>query len=271
MKGKKTIGFIGAGAMAGAIIRGLGQAGAASKWRFMAFDTDPERLKDLVREGAVEAARSNVDLVRRSDVIILAVKPAQVNAVIKEVARAVGGGKLLVSIAAGVTLFQIESRLTEKAPLIRVMPNTPLLVGKGMSAISCGTGVRAEDRRLVLELFGAVGRVIEVEEKFMDAVTALSGSGPAYVFGFIEGLADGGVAAGLPRREALLLAAQTVAGAAEMVLATGRHPAELKDMVASPGGTTIKGYQVLEEGGFKGLLMEAVAAGHHRARELAEG
>lgn len=270
MKKKKIIGFIGAGNMAEAIIRGLQQTLADRKWRIIAFDTVPERLEELARDGRIEPARSNGDLCRRADVIVLSVKPRQINGVLKEVAKALGGDKLLISIAAGVSLFQIESRLKERARLIRVMPNTPLLVGKGMSAVSCGTSVREDDRRFVLEMFGAVGRVIEVEETLMDAVTALSGSGPAYVFDFIEGLADGGVMVGLPRREAILLAAQTVAGAAEMVLATGRHPAELKDMVASPGGTTIHGYHVLEEGGLKGLLMGAVAAAHRRARELGE-
>ncbi len=267
---KKTIGFIGAGNMAGAIIRGLIRAKVKEVGRIVAHDALPEKVDELVRELGVARAVSNAAVCRAADVIVLAVKPQQVNAVVKEIAGVVDGGKLLISIAAGVSLFQIESRLRRRARLIRVMPNTPLLVGQGMSAMACGASVRQEDRRFALGLFGAVGKVVEIDEKLMDAVTALSGSGPAYAFSFIEGLADGGVKVGLGRKEAILLAAQTVAGAAAMVLATGRHPAELRDMVASPGGTTIRGLQVLEQAGLKGHLMAAVEAAYLRARQLSE-
>jgi pyrroline-5-carboxylate reductase len=227
-------------------------------------------MKELSAEDGVMTAESDGDLCRRADVLFLAVKPRQVRGVLKELSPLIGEDKLLISLAAGITLPQIESILKEKARLIRVMPNTPLLVAKGMSAVTCGRAVGEEDRDLALKIFGSLGRVVEVEEGLMNAVTALSGSGPAYVFGFIEGLADGGVKVGLGRQEALMLAAQTVAGAAEMVLATGRHPGELKDMVTSPGGTTIRGYHVLEEAGLKGLLISAVEAAYLRARQLAE-
>ncbi len=270
MSGKKNIGFIGAGNMATAIIKGLAASGRSVAGKIYAFDVCRERLDELVRGYGVISAKSGADLCRRAEVLVLAVKPQQINTVLKEVSGHIDGSKLLVSIAAGVNLFQIESRLRKKARLIRVMPNTPLLVGKGMSAIACGTTVLEDDRKFVFGLFGAVGQVIEVEEKLMDAVTALSGGGPAYVFTFIEALADGGVKVGLGRREAILMAAQTVAGAAEMVLATGRHPGELKDMVASPGGTTIQGIHALEKAGFRGQVMSAVEAAFLRARQMAE-
>ena len=269
--GERNIGFIGAGNMAGALIRGLISAGIVRGEEISAHDIRRDRLDELAQKDGIVPAPSNADLCRKAGAVFLAVKPQQVKDVLQEIAPVLGEDKLLISIAAGVTLLQIESQLKRKTRLVRVMPNTPLLVGKGMSAVAFGSEVLEEDREFVREILGAVGRVVEVEEKMMDAVTALSGSGPAYVFSFIEGLADGGVKVGIPRSTALLLAAQTVAGAAEMVMATGRHPGELKDMVTSPGGTTIQGYQVLEKAGLKGTLISAVEAAYRRARELAEG
>lgn len=175
---------------------------------------------------------------------------------------------LLISVAAGVTLAQIESKVPANVRVVRVMPNTPALVGQGATAIALGKSATKADEQIVLGIFGAVGTAYSVEEKMLDAVTGLSGSGPAYVFMFIEALADGGVRAGLPRPIALALAAQTVRGAASMVIETNAHPGELKDRVASPGGTTITGIHALERGGLRGVVMDAVLEAAKRATEL---
>lgn len=267
---KKTVGFIGAGNMATAIIKGLVSAGSPGLGKISAFDVRREKLDALARDLGVLPAESNEALCRNNEVVILAVKPQNINEVLREISGAVNEEKLLISIAAGVNLFQIESHLKRKARLIRVMPNAPLLAGCGMTAVSYGNTVKEDDKRFVLDMFGAVGRVIEVGEHLMDAVTALSGSGPAFVFSFIEGLADGGVKVGIGREEALLMAAQTVAGAARMMLSTGLHPCELKDMITSPGGTTIQGCHVLDSSGFGGIVMSAVEAAYKRAREMGQ-
>lgn len=267
---KRTIGFIGAGNMAGAIIKGLSELKMQNIDAISAYDPRRECLDDLAREYGVKPAASNLEICRDNEVIIIAVKPQKINEVFKDISHVVDENKVLISIAAGVTMFKIESHLKKKARLVRVMPNTPMLIGKGMSAVTWGNSVLEEDKKFVLDLFSSVGKVVEVGEHMMDAVTALSGSGPAYVFSFIEGLADGGVKVGLGRKEALLMAAQTVAGAAEMLLATGKHPGELRDIVTSPGGTTIQGCHVLDEAGFKGHLISAVEAGYLRARQLGE-
>jgi pyrroline-5-carboxylate reductase len=200
-------------------------------------------------------------------VVVLAVKPqllAKVLAEIKDLARA---SHLIISIAAGVTLAALETPLPE-ARVIRVMPNSPALVGAGMTCLAPGSRATAEDLALASELFNAVGQTAVVEEKLMDAVTGLSGSGPAFVALFIEALADGGVKAGLPRTLAHMLALQTVLGSAKLCHEEELHPAKLKDMVASPAGTTIEGLHVLESGGFRGLVMSAVAAAAARSKEL---
>ncbi len=186
--------------------------------------------------------------------------------VLAEIAPAAGRAKLVISIAAGVTLGSLAAAL--KARLVRTMPNTPALVGEGATAIAWGRGVTKADKALVGKLFGAVGTTVEVPESLMDAVTGLSGSGPAYVFTVIQALADGGVQAGLPRATALQLAEQSVTGAAQMVLATGTHPLQLRDQVASPGGTTIRGIAELETRGVSGAFMAAVRAAAARSKEL---
>ena len=258
------VGFIGAGAMGGAIIRGL-LAGAAPRENLIYYDPDPARQKRLAELG-VKAAPDQAE-VMHAQVVVLAVKPqvmSQVLAGLKDYARP---GHLIISIAAGVTLKTLEAALPESR-VIRTMPNTPTIVGAGMAALTPGSRATPEDVALALEIFAAVGRAVVVEESLLDAVTGLSGSGPAYVAMFIEALTDGGVKMGLPRHLALLLATQTVIGAARLCLEEEMHPGVLKDPVTSPGGATITGLHILEDGRFRGLLMSAVEAATLRAREL---
>ncbi len=261
-----TIGFVGAGNMGEALVRGLVGGKVVRPGDLWISEPDTARRSRLVKEYRVHAAADNAELLARCAVIVLAVKPQQMADVLGGIAPAAGRAKLVVSIAAGVTLATLEGSL--KARLVRTMPNTPALVGEGATAIAWGRGVTAADKALVRKLFGAVGTTVEVAEGLMDAVTGLSGSGPAYVFTVIQALADGGVQAGLPRAVSLQLAAQTVLGAAQMVLATGAHPHQLRDQVASPGGTTIRGIAELEARGVPGALMAAVQAAAARSKEL---
>jgi pyrroline-5-carboxylate reductase len=261
-----TIGFVGAGNMGEALIRGLVGGKVVRPSDLWISEPDAARRARLVKQYGVRAAAGNADLVGRCAVTVLAVKPQLLPAVLADIAPVAGRGKLVISIAAGVTLASLDGAL--QARLVRTMPNTPALVGEGATAVAWGRGVTAADRALVLKLFGAVGTAVEVPESLMDAVTGLSGSGPAYVFTVIQALADGGVLAGLPRATALQLAAQTVLGAAQMVLATGAHPLQLRDQVASPGGTTIRGIAELEERAVGGAFIAAVRAAAARSKEL---
>jgi pyrroline-5-carboxylate reductase len=265
-----TIGFVGAGQMARALARGFVQAGIVSAENVVACDSLPEATVDFLRvvPGA-KIAVSNADLVSQANVVVLAVKPQSMPAVFAELGGKLAG-KLVVSVAAGVTLAKLcEGLQTDR--VVRVMPNTPALVGRGASAYARSRGASEADGQLVGELLSAVGRAFAVEEKLLDAVTGLSGSGPAFVYVMIEALSDGGVRVGLPRDVAAALAAQTVLGAAEMVVATGEHPAVLKDRVASPGGTTIAGLAALEDHGLRAALIAAVEAATRRSAELGGG
>lgn len=267
---KHRIGFIGGGNMGEALIGGILEAGFVPPARIWLSEPDRGRRERLVRGRRVRAAEGNADCVRRSDLVVLAVKPQQLPGVLAGIAPAVDRSKLLVSIAAGWSLAAIANRLGRPARLARAMPNTPALVGEGVTALAWGAGVRAAEKAAVRALFGSVGAVVEVDERLMNAVTGLSGSGPAYAFTVIQALADGGVQAGLPREAALELAARTLAGAASMVLQTGEHPLRLRDRVASPAGTTIRGIAELENRGVPGALMAAVVAAALRSRELSE-
>lgn len=261
------IGFVGAGQMARALARGFVDAGLVGAERIVAFDpvaAAAEQFGALV-EGA-QLVRSNAALAAAADVVFLAVKPQVIASVLEEL-RSAAAGKLFVSIAAGVSLAQLSAGLGTQR-VVRVMPNTPCLVGKGAAGFALGSGASAADGALVARLLGAVGLAFELKEELLDAVTGLSGSGPAYVFTMIEALSDGGVRVGLPRDVATALAAQTVFGSAAMVLSSREHPAVLKDRVASPGGTTIAGLQALEDRGLRGSLIAAVEAATMRSREL---
>jgi pyrroline-5-carboxylate reductase len=260
------LGFIGAGGMGGAMIRGLLAGNFVTRENVLFHDPDPQRRQELEALG-LKAARSNRQ-VMAALVVVLAVKPQVLGAGLPEVEELARPEHLIISIAAGVTLDTLERAFPESR-VIRTMPNTPLLVGAGMAALAPGTRATEDDLALALELFGTVGRAVVVEEKLLDAVTGLSGSGPAFVALFIEALADGGVKVGLPRALALTLAAQTVLGTARLCLEENLHPGVLKDRVASPGGTTIEGLHVLEQGGLRGIVMSAVEAAAYRAQELA--
>ena len=270
IKGKK-VGFVGAGNMGEALIKGLLAANLVPAEAIYATDVRLERLKELDRQYGIQIAAGNTELVRHADVVILAVKPQIMEAVLKEVTHAVTRRKLLISIAAGVSTATIHAALGKDARLIRVMPNTPALVLEGVTAIAKAEGLEPGDLDIAGEIFSAVGRVVVLGEELMDAVTGLSGSGPAYVAVVIESLADGGVRMGLDRLTAMTLATQTVLGAAKLLLETGLHPGALKDMVSSPGGTSIAGIAALEEGGIRTTFIKAVERATQRSRELGRG
>jgi pyrroline-5-carboxylate reductase len=268
MSSNLTIGFLGAGKMATALAQGFARAGLTGPEHLLASDP-VERARDAFSEGVgARAVDSNQEILRFAEVILLAVKPDQVDEVLADVHTYFTEQHLLISIAAGVTLARLEDSLGRRARVIRVMPNTPALVGASASAFALGKSATVEDGELVNRLFSSVGLAVQVKEGLLDAVTGLSGSGPAYVYMMIEALSDGGVAAGLPREISTRLACQTLLGSAKMVLETGMHPAVLKDMVASPGGTTIEGLYQLEKGNFRGTIMNAVRAASDKSHTL---
>jgi pyrroline-5-carboxylate reductase len=237
----------------------------------LASDPVPEARAGFQAETGIPAMADNRRVVASGDVLVLAVKPQSMPNLLNEIRTSLQPRHLLVSIAAGITLRQLEEGLGAGHRLVRVMPNTPCLVGASASGYSPAQSATAEDVALVDRLLNAVGRAFRVPENLLDVVTGLSGSGPAFVYVFIEALSDGGVRMGLPRDIATTLAAQTVLGSARMVLESGKHPGALKDMVASPGGTTIAGLHALERGGLRAAVMDAVEAATRRATELAGG
>jgi len=267
----ESVGFIGAGQMATALGQGLVKARLIPAEKILASDPLPEARERFARATGGKTTADNVEVAAACSVLFLAVKPQQMGKVLSQLHGQIGPAKLVVSIAAGVRLAVLAEGLGPEVRLVRVMPNTPCLVGKGASGYCLGDRATPQDGDLVRQMLGAVGVAYPVEEKLMDAVTGLSGSGPAFVYVMIEALADGGVRMGLPRGVALGLAAQTLLGAAEMVLTTGDHPGVLKDRVASPGGTTIAGLQALEAGGLRAALIAAVEAATRRSIELAAG
>src|SRR5690554_5194800 len=266
------VGFLGAGAMGEALAGGLLAAGVPAA-RVRAADPDAARRAQVAQALGIEVLEDNAALVRASDVVVLAMKPAAVAPVLGELRAALGEDAqrpLWISIAAGVTLAALARALPPGARIVRAMPNTPALVRAGATAFAASAEASATDRAVAQALFASVGFAWEAPgEALLDAVTGLSGSGPAYVFVFLEALADAGVRAGLPRDAAQRLACQTVLGAARLVLETGLHPGVLKDRVTSPGGTTIAGLERLEAGGLRAALHAAVEAATRRARELA--
>lgn len=265
----KTLGFIGTGNMAEAILRGLLKTGAAQAGDIWASARRKERLDQLAAEHGIHVG-DNVTVALEADVVILAVKPQIMDRVLREIAPHVGPDKLVVSVAAGVPIEAIERRLHQHARIIRTMPNTPALVGAGATALATGAHATEEDLEVAQRIFRSVGKTVVLDEVQLDAVTGLSGSGPAYVFLIIEALSDAGVKVGLSRHDAQALAAQTVLGAAQQLIETGSHPGVLKDRVTSPGGTAIAGLHTLEEGGLRTTLINAVEAATRRSRELGE-
>ena len=262
------IGLIGGGAMGGALAAGLVKSGQVPPTSVLVSDVAIERLRRLAEEYGVSTLQDNRRLSKETDIVLLAVKPDTILPVLKEIGSLLRPEQTVISIAAGVSLGFIEQHIPHPVPVVRVMPTTPCSVGAGASAYALGRNAGPRDAARVMAIFSAVGRVVEVKEELLDAVTGLSGSGPAYVYLFIEAMADGGVRMGLPRDVAVMLAAQTLLGAARMVLSGGMHPAELKDRVVTPGGTTAAGLLVLEERGVKAALIRAVEAATLRSREL---
>src|SRR5476649_1300608 len=271
MATKSNIGFLGAGKMSTALARGFVRAEIAFPKEIIASARSAATRKFFAGETGAKVTVSNADVLKFANIIFLGVKPVQVAEVLAEQRDNFTSQHLLISIAAGVTLVKLEAALPTGTRVIRVMPNTPALVGEGASAFALGKNATAADGELAKKLLSAVGVALPVKENLLDAVTGLSGSGPAYVFQFIEALSDGGVAAGLPRDIATKLAAQTVLGGAKMVLETGLHPGALKDMVTSPGGTTIEGLHELEKGKVRGALMNAVRAATEKSKKLGQG
>jgi pyrroline-5-carboxylate reductase len=265
-----TVGFLGSGNMAGALILGLLEADAFPPSCILASDAKKERLAQLSKEYGIKTTTDNHALVRGSSIIVLSVKPQVVDKVLTVIGPDVRKDQLVISIAAGVPIAALEARLPAGTRVVRTMPNVAALALAGATAISAGTHATARDLKTASALFEAVGRVVTLDESLLDAVTGLSGSGPAYVMLIIDALADGGVKVGLHRDTALLLAAQTVFGAAKLQLDTGDHPGRLKDMVTSPGGTAIAGLHTLESGGLRRTLIDAVEVASLRAAALGE-
>jgi len=264
----KTIAFLGAGNMAEALLKGLLRANVAVPGEILCTDRRLDRLQELSARYGVRTSSDNRAATAEAGVVVLSVKPQVMNRLLGEIAPALDASKLVISIAAGVPLAAIERKVGHGVRIVRVMPNTPALVGAGATAISPGDHAVEEDVAATKALFDAVGRTVIVDETLLDAVTGLSGSGPAYVFLVIEALADAGVKVGLDRRTAQDLAAQTVLGSAKLLIETGEHPGRLKDQVTSPGGTAIAGLHTLEAGGLRTTLMNAVEAATKRSHEL---
>lgn len=262
------VGFIGCGNMAQAIIGGIIKNGTVKPTDIIASDVFEDSLKKAKAEHGIKVTASNVEAAGQSDLIFIAVKPYQAEGVIKEIAAKVTAKKVVVSMATGIDLKSMEGWFGKKVKLVRIMPNTPALVNAGMTAASPNASVTEEETEMVRTILGAIGRCEVVPESLMDAVLVVSGSAPAYVYMFIEAMADAAVLEGMSRPMAYTFAAQTVMGSAKMVMETGMHPGALKDMVCSPGGTTIEAVAVLEERGFRSAVIEAMRACAIKGREL---
>lgn len=264
------IACIGGGNMAESLLAGLLANGLTTSDRVIVSDPQLARRDMLAHRFGVAVSADNHQAATGADLLLLCVEPQVLDEVLVKLAPIVHGQPLVISVAAGYPISRIQQYLKSATRVVRAMPNTPSSIGEGLTALSVVCGLPPEDQGLARALFEAVGKVVFVEERLLDAVTGLSGGGPAYVFAMIEALADGGVLMGLPRSTSQLLAAQTMAGAARMVLEQGEHPGLLKDRVASPGGTTIAGLRRLEDGRLRATLMSAVEAATKRSQELGQ-
>jgi pyrroline-5-carboxylate reductase len=264
----KTICFLGSGNMAEALVKGLLRAEMATSSEIVCSDRNEERCSFFAQRYGVRSTRSNREAVQASEIVVLSVKPQVMNRLLDEIAPVLDASKLVISIAAGVPIAAIERKVGHGVRIVRTMPNTPALVGAGATALVAGEHATDDDLKQARALFDAIGKTVVVDEPLLDAVTGLSGSGPAYIFLIIEALSDAGVKVGLPRVIAQELAAQTVLGSAKLLLETGEHPGRLKDQVTSPGGTAIAGLHTLEAGGLRTTLMNAVEVATQRSREL---
>jgi pyrroline-5-carboxylate reductase len=266
----KTVGFLGTGNMGEALIHGLLHGHVCRPEQIHCSDVRSERLKMIRETFGVKGTSHNVEVVKQADIIILSVKPQIMKPVVQEIAKHLDFSKLIISIAAGVPLEAIEACANKELKLIRVMPNICVSVREGVSAIAAGKHADKDDLLMAKAIFDSVGKSLFIEESLLDAVTGLSGSGPAYIFLIIDALADAGVKVGLSRSDSLVLASQTVLGAAKMLIETGEHPGKLKDMVTSPGGTAIAGLHTLEGGGIRTTLINAVEVATQRSMALGE-
>ncbi|HEY3669130.1 MAG TPA: pyrroline-5-carboxylate reductase [Polyangiaceae bacterium] len=266
----RKIGMLGTGNMASALVRGLLSSKTLRPDQIRGSDVRAEHLAELERKYAIQTTTNNSELLAWANVVVLAVKPQVIDRVLDQVAGDFNSDTLVISVAAGVPIRSIEARLPAGARVLRAMPNTAAIALAGATGVAPGSRATADDVKFTKALFDAVGRTVVLDESLIDAVTGLSGSGPAYIMLIIEALADGGVKVGLHRETALLLAAQTVYGSAKLLLETGEHPGRLKDMVTSPGGTAIAGLHTLESGGLRRTLIDAVEVATKRAIELGE-
>jgi pyrroline-5-carboxylate reductase len=265
----KVVGIIGAGNMGEILIRGLIQSKKAHKTDILASDANQDRLDYLSKTYGIRITVSNMELMKKASIIIIAVKPQNIDELLDELSTSSHEEHLFISIAAGVTAEKIAFKMHHQSGIIRAMPNAPASVLAGITALYPGRNVSPADLQRAISIFECVGSTVVIKnEALMDVVTGLSGSGPAFVFLVIESLSDAGVQLGISRKESSLLAAQTVYGAAKMLLETGKHPSELKDLVATPGGTTFAGLKMLEKGNFRSTIMDAVEAATVRSREL---
>ncbi|BBO92519.1 pyrroline-5-carboxylate reductase [Desulfosarcina ovata] len=271
MLSNKKIGMIGAGNMGNALIDGLIGSGATGPENIICSDANESQLEVVQQKFHVATTTDNIKVVNASDIIIYAVKPQIIASVLRETADHLDMSKLIISIAAGVPMAAIEAVLNKDLRLIRVMPNVAVAVREGATAVAAGGHASKDDVRLAMAIFDSVGKSIFLKENYlMDAITGLSGSGPAYIFLIADALADAGVKVGLSRKDALFLASQTILGSAKLLLETGSHPGPLKDSVTSPGGTAIAGLHTLEKGGLRTTLINAVEAATNRSKELGE-
>ncbi|MBM7855242.1 pyrroline-5-carboxylate reductase [Desulfohalotomaculum tongense] len=268
LKGQ-SVGFIGGGVMAEALISGLIKSELITAENIFVSDPDTERLMLLKEKNGVNTVENNIELVKSASILIMAVKPQVIDEVLSEIKAHINKNHWVITFAAGITTGHIENHLGE-IPVVRVMTNTACLVSAGASALACGSYAAAEHAEICQEIFKSVGKVVTVKEELLDAVTGLSGSGPAYMYVIMEALIDAGVRVGLPRKIATELTVQTMLGAARMVMETGRHPGRLKDMVTTPGGTTAAGMYELEDGGLRVTLMNAVMAATEQSKRISE-
>jgi pyrroline-5-carboxylate reductase len=271
MIGKTKIAVIGAGKLGEALIGGMLDAGVAKRDQFIATAAHRERVDLVQKKLGVKVTLSNGEAVRKSKLVLLCVKPQVVEEVLRQIADDLTPDHVLISVAASVSIRFMEEIIGKPVPVIRAMPNTPCLIKQGMTAVAPGTHADEAHVEMAKKMFEAIGRCLILDEKHMDAVTALGASGPAFVYTIIESLIEGGVKVGLPRHVATIMAAQMVQGSANMVLETGEHPAKLKDTVTTPAGCTVDGLLELEEGGLRVTLIKAVDRATRRARELVNG
>jgi pyrroline-5-carboxylate reductase len=271
MLNNKKIGIIGTGNMGEALVSGLIGSGSSKPKHITCTDVREAKLKEIQEKYGVQTTTNNLEAVADSDILIYAVKPQIMAAVLNETAEKLDMSKLIISIAAGVPMEAIESCLNKKLRLIRVMPNIAAAVKEAATAVAAGKNATEEDIKMAMAIFDSIGKTVFIPENYlMDAITGLSGSGPAYIFLIVEAMADAGVKVGLSRQEALFLSAQTVLGAAKMLMETQEHPGQLRDRVTSPGGTAIAGLATLEKGGLRTTLINAVEVATNRSRELGE-